>query len=72
MINEQLVEKWIHTAKDIDSSMGMPSQEDAILSLRVTLEELFEQAEACGVDVLNTFSDIAIDASMKQKKRIAD
>jgi hypothetical protein len=71
MINEQLVEKWIHTARDIDSSMRMPSHDDAILSLRVTLEELFEQAEACGADVLSAFADIVIDSSTRQKERLS-
>jgi hypothetical protein len=71
MINEQLVEKWIHTARDIDSSMRMPSHDDAILSLRVTLEELFEQAEACGSDILSEFADIVIDSSTRQKERLA-
>ncbi len=71
MINEQLVEKWIHTARNIDSSMRMPSHDDAILSLRVTLEELFEQAEACGADVLSAFADIVIYASTHQKERLS-
>ena len=45
MINERLVGKWIQTVKDINTTPHMPVHDEALLSLRVTLEELFEQAE---------------------------
>lgn len=70
MINEQLVSKWIHTAKDIDESAHMPSKEHLILSLRVVLEELFESAEACGADMLSEFADVVIEAAKVQKEKV--
>jgi hypothetical protein len=67
MINEQLVAKWLHTAKDIEQSAHMPTKEQAILALRVVLEELFESAEACGADILSTFSDVVAESAKVQK-----
>lgn len=69
MINERLVGKWIQTVKDIDTTPHMPVHDEALLSLRVTLEELFEQAEAFGADFLIEFADVAILAANKQKEK---
>ncbi len=69
MINDLLVGKWIQTVKTVNTEPHMPSKDEAILSLRVTLEELFEQAEAFGPDFLSEFADIAILAAQKQKEK---
>jgi hypothetical protein len=69
MIDDRLVGKWIQTVKVIDTTPHMPSPDEALLSLRVTLEELFEQAEAFGADFLSEFSDIVISAAHKQKEK---
>ena len=69
MIDDRLVWKWIETVKIIDATPHMPTTDEALLSLRVTLEELFEQAEAFGADFLSEFADVAILAANKQKEK---
>lgn len=69
MINERLVGKWIQTVKEVDTTPHMPTHDEALLSLRVTLEELFEQAESFGSDFLSEFADVAILAANKQKEK---
>lgn len=69
MIDDRLVGKWIQTVKNIDSTPHMPTSDEALLSLRVTLEELFEQAEAFGADFLSEFADVVILAANKQKEK---
>ncbi len=69
MIDDRLVGKWIQTVKTINTTPHMPTSEEALLSLRVTLEELFEQAEAFGADFLSEFADVAILAANKQKEK---
>lgn len=69
MIDDRLVWKWIQTVKIIDATPHMPTTDEALLSLRVTLEELFEQAEAFGADFLSEFADLVIAAANKQKEK---
>lgn len=69
MINERLVGKWIQTVKEVNATPHMPTHDEAMLSLRVTLEELFEQAESFGSDFLSEFADVAILAANKQKEK---
>ncbi len=69
MIDDRLVGKWIQTVKEINTSPHMPSHDEALLSLRVTLEELFEQAEAFGADFLREFAEVVIAAADKQKEK---
>lgn len=69
MIDDRLVGKWIQTVKAINITPHMPTSDEALISLRVTLEELFEQAEAFGADFLSEFADDVILAANKQKEK---
>lgn len=61
--------KWIQTVKEVNTTPHMPTHDEALLSLRVTLEELFEQAESFGADFLTEFADVVILAANKQKEK---
>ena len=69
MIDERLVGKWIGTIKELDTTPHMPKHDEAMISLKVTLEELFEQAEAFGGEFLSEFAEVVSLAAEAQRAK---